>query len=222
MLYKCAFSDCVFFLHALILLHADAIVKYFMLSYPQCYNTRMATTQKPNGTTPRGTRKYVRVKDRRQGLEPAKRTQLSNKNANQWTITPKQIKFTELWLTPGSETFGNAYQSAVQAGFSVSTAIKISSNALGLEWVQAAKKRLITLEPSHTIKALEHMALHSKQDRDKIKALELVGKIQGLFVDRSISHIDVQFTNEVPRPVLDIQPQRPDVTEARTVDTTDE
>ena len=173
-------------------------------------------------TKTKSPRKYVRVKDRRQGLEPAKRTQLSNKNANQWTITPKQIKFTELWLTPGSETFGNAYQSAVHAGFSVSTAIKISSNALGLEWVQAAKKRLITLEPSHTIKALEHMALHSKQDRDKIKALELVGKIQGLFVDRSISHIDVQFTNEVPRPVLDIQPQRPDVTEARTVDTTDE
>ncbi len=149
-------------------------------------------------------KKYVRVKDRRQGLEPNKRSQVVAKQANQWTITPKQIKFVELWLTPGSETFGNAYQSALQAGFTHEYAKVITSDAQGLEWVQAAKKRLITLEPSHTIKALEHMALHSSQDRDKIKALELVGKIQGLFVDRSIQHIDVQFTNEVPRPIIDL------------------
>lgn len=149
-------------------------------------------------------KKYVRVKDRRQGLEPNKRSQVVAKQANQWTITPKQIKFVELWLTPGSETFGNAYQSALKAGFTHEYAKVITSDAQGLEWVQAAKKRLITLEPSHTIKALEHMALHSSQDRDKIKALELVGKIQGLFVDRSIQHIDVQFTNEVPRPIIDL------------------
>lgn len=149
-------------------------------------------------------KKYVRVKDRRQGLEPNKRSQVVAKQANQWTITPKQIKFVELWLTPGSETFGNAYQSAKLAGFGEEYSKQITSDAQGLEWVQAAKKRLITLEPSHTIKALEHMALHSSQDRDKIKALELVGKIQGLFVDRSIQHIDVQFTNEVPRPIIDL------------------
>lgn len=149
-------------------------------------------------------KKYVRVKDRRQGLEPAKREKVVARQANQWTITPKQIKFVELWLTPGSETFGNAYQSAKLAGFSEEYAKQITTDAQGLEWVQAAKKRLITLEPSHTIKALEHMALHSSQDRDKIKALELVGKIQGLFVDRSIQHIDVQFTNEVPRPVIEV------------------
>lgn len=150
-------------------------------------------------------KKYVRVKDRRQGLEPAKREKVVARQANQWTITPKQIKFVELWLTPGSETFGNAYQSAKLAGFSEEHAKQITTDAQGLEWVQAAKKRLITLEPSHTIKALEHMALHSSQDRDKIKALELVGKIQGLFVDRSIQHIDVQFTNEVPRPVIEVE-----------------
>lgn len=152
----------------------------------------------------KGTRKYVRVKDRRQGLEPKKRSQnLTSTQANQWTITPRQIKFVEQWLTPGSDTFGNAYQSALAAGFGQEYAKKITTNTLSLEWVAEAKKRMTTLEPSHTIKALEHMALHSRQDRDKIKALELVGKIQGLFVDRSISHIDVQFTNEVPRPILD-------------------
>lgn len=157
-------------------------------------------------TTKRKTSKYVRVKDRRQGLEPAKREKMTAKHANQWSITPRQIKFVELWLTPGSQTFGNAYQSAKLAGFSDDHAKRITTNTLALEWVQEAKKRLITLEPSHTIKALEHMALHSRQDRDKIKALELVGKIQGLFIDRSISQIDVQFTNEVPRPTIEIEP----------------
>lgn len=155
-------------------------------------------------------RKYVRVKDRRQGLEPQKRLKMSSKNANQWTITPKQIKFVELWLTPGSETFGNAYQSAKLAGFSEAHAVKLTSESQGLEWISEAKKRLVTLEPTHIIKALEHMALHSRQDRDKIKALELTGKIHGMFIDRSISHVDVQFTNEVPRPVIDVQaPQAP-------------
>lgn len=150
-------------------------------------------------------KKYVRVKDRRQGLEPAKRSKVVSSQANQWTITPKQIKFVELWLTPGSATFGNAYRSAVEAGFSDEYSRQITTDTLSLEWVAEAKKRLITLEPSHTIKALEHMALHSSQDRDKIKALELVGKIQGLFVDRSIQHIDVQFTNEVPRPIIEVE-----------------
>lgn len=149
-------------------------------------------------------KKYVRVKDRRQGVEPSKR-KMATKQANQWTITPRQIKFVELWLTPGSETFGNAYQSAIKAGFSQDHAVRLTSDTVGAEWIAEAKKRLITLEPSHTIKALEHMALHSRQDRDKIKALELVGKIQGLFIDRSISHIDVQFTNEVPRPIIEVE-----------------
>lgn len=152
-------------------------------------------------------RKYVRVKDRRQGLEPAKR-KMASKQANQWTVTPKQIKFVELWLTPGSETFGNAYQSAVKAGYSPNHAKDITTNTQNLEWVQEAKQRLITLEPSHTIKALEQLALHSRQERDRIKALELIGKIQGLFIDRSISHIDVQFTNDVPRPVVDLTPEQ--------------
>ena len=151
-----------------------------------------------------GTRKYVRVKDRRQGLKVTDRPLKEVSVGNQWTMTPRQIRFIELWLTPGSPHFGNAYQSAKNAGYSDAMAGKITSNQLGLEWVAEAKKRLINLNPNHTVKALEHMALHAKQDRDRIKALELVGKIQGLFIDRSISHVDVQFTNAVPRPLTEI------------------
>jgi phage terminase small subunit len=144
------------------------------------------------------------MKDRRQGLDVTERPVKEVTNGNQWTLTPRQIRFVELWLTPKSPTFGNAYQSAKEAGYSDGMAVKITSKQLSLEWVAEAKKRLINLEPNHTVKALEHMALHAKQDRDRIKALELVGKIQGLFIDRSISHVDVQFTNEVPRPIIDL------------------
>lgn len=161
-------------------------------------------------TKPTTNRKYVRVKDRRQGLAPKKRVYKDVANGNQWTITPRQLKFVELWLSPRSETFGNAYQSAVQAGFSDGLARQISSNALSLEWVQAAKQQLISLTPNHVIKGLEHEALNASQSRDRIKALELIGKLQGQFIERSISHVDVQFTNNVPRPVIDIeQPSEP-------------
>jgi hypothetical protein len=161
-------------------------------------------------------KKYVRLKDRRVGLLPSQRTiDRFEKNANQWTITPQQIRFVELWLTPKINNapnpyFGDAYQAATQAGFSDSYAKRIVTESEGLEWVREARKRLVSFAPTHTLKQLENMALHAKKDSDRIRALELIARIQGLFIDRSIQQIDVQFTNSVPRPVTDVEvSQRP-------------
>lgn len=160
-------------------------------------------------TTPRNMskKKYVRPKDRRQGLEVKKRSTEEVAQPNQWKNTPKQNNFLKYWLTPNEPTFGNAYQSALKAGFSNNYAKIITSDAQGLEWVKEGRKYLTNLEPHHTIKKLEHEALHANQSRDRLKALELIGKIQGLFVDRSISHVDVTFTNDMPRPVIEVTEQ---------------
>lgn len=154
-------------------------------------------------------KKYVRIKDRRVGLAPSQRTiDKFEKNANQWTITPQQIRFVELWLTPKIDNkpnpyFGDAYRAGVEAGFTDSYSRRIVGQAESLEWVSEARKRLISFKPAHTLKQLEDMAINSKKDSDRLRALELIARIQGLFIDRSIQQIDVQFTNSVPRPIID-------------------
>lgn len=145
-------------------------------------------------------KKYVRVKDRRVGVAVKERKQISERNANQWVVTPKQMKFVEYWLDTKSPTYSNAYQSAIRAGYSTNHAKQITSNVLSLEWVKEAKRRLRYFTPDHTLQLLQDHAMNAK-DSDSLRALELIGKIQGLFIDRSIHQIDVQFKNEVPRPV---------------------
>lgn len=149
-------------------------------------------------------KKYVRPKDRRQGLTVKQRAQSDQLQANQWQNTPRQNDFLKYWLSPKEATFGNAYQSALKAGFSEQYAKVITSDAQNLEWVREGRKYVQNLNPEHIIKGLEEEALHAPQSRDRIKALELLGKIQGQFIERSVSHVDVTFTNDMPRPVIDL------------------
>lgn len=117
----------------------------------------------------------------------------------------RQRAFIENWLHPKSETFGNAYQSALSAGFSEPTARTITGNAKGLEWVQQAKQLYASLEPEHIYLAMQEEALNAKASRDKLKALELMAKIRGMFIERTQSEVSVKFVNSVPRPVIDIR-----------------
>lgn len=120
-------------------------------------------------------------------------------------LTKRQYRFIDNYLTPTSETFANAYQSAVEAGFSKSYARIITNNSLGLEWVQEAKKNLSAYEPEHIYRAFQGIAQSNAQDRDKLKALELMGKAQGMFIDRVQQQVEVKFINDVPRPeIIDV------------------
>jgi len=119
----------------------------------------------------------------------------------------RQRAFIEAWLHPDSDTFGNAYQSALQAGFSESMARVITGNAKGLEWVAQAKSLYASLEPEHIYLAMQHEALNAKASRDKLKALELMAKIRGMFIERSQSEVSVKFVNSVPRPVIEVREQ---------------
>lgn len=116
----------------------------------------------------------------------------------------KQRLFVELWLNPSNkDTFANAYESAKQAGFSETYARVITGNANNVEWVQQAKELLVgALQPEHIYQSMQNIALNAKQDRDKLRALELMAKIRGMFIDRSVSEVNVKFTNNVPRPVI--------------------
>lgn len=156
-------------------------------------------------------KKYVRVKDRRQGLAVKNRTPSKTiKNANQWTSDPRHDLFATYWLTPQidgkrNELFGNAYQSAVKAGFSPHHSKQITSNVLSLQWVKEAKSRLASYNPEHIVKKLERYT-DSAKDSDAIRALEVLARVKGMFIDKQINlNYDVTFENSVPRPHIDAQ-----------------
>jgi hypothetical protein len=116
----------------------------------------------------------------------------------------KQTKFLEYWLLPESETFSNAYQSAKKAGYADNYARVITGNVQNIEWVQEAKALIVkNLSPEHIVLGLQHKAINAKQDRDQIRAYELLAKIRGMFIERSQSEVNVTFSNSVPRPVVD-------------------
>lgn len=120
--------------------------------------------------------------------------------------TKRQKKFIEYWLNPTSSTYGNAFQSAVQAGYSDKSARVITGNARNLQWVQEAKKLLVAdLQPEHIYLGIQHLAETSRQERDRLRAYELMAKIKGMFIERSQSEVSVTFTNSVPRPVIDAE-----------------
>lgn len=122
------------------------------------------------------------TKDNRVGLKPKQRKLVKTK-ANQWSNTPQQHKFMELWINPRSETFGNAYQSAVQAGYSPHYANQIASPAVHNEWIQAYKRKLL-LGEEHLKRLLSDLAINAPDSRSpddtRVKAIETLARIEGL------------------------------------------
>lgn len=108
-------------------------------------------------------------------------------SANQWAGTPEQEKFLVLYLDPKSQSFGNAYVSAMEAGFSESYARVVASPSVNRLWVQEARD-LVKLGPEHVVQALQELALDTdNRPSDRIRALELVGKASGMFAERHVN-----------------------------------
>lgn len=114
-------------------------------------------------------------------------------------LNRKQLKYVMNYYDPNSETFGNSYESARAAGFGKVYSIQLASPARNNLWVLEARKRMTHYSPDHIYQALQEVA-QTAAPRDKLKALELMGKAKGMFIDRTQSDIHVTFTNNVPRP----------------------
>lgn len=71
--------------------------------------------------------------------------------ANQYNLDPRQKLCWEFYTNPKSETFGNAYQSAIKAGYAETSCISITSE----NWFQEKTRRLNMLSKAE--KVLEEM-----------------------------------------------------------------
>lgn len=112
---------------------------------------------------------------------------------NQWMGTQQQERFLQAYLDPQSHTFANVYASAQEAGYSETYAKVMSSPSFNLQWIKEARN-IVSMKPEHVIQRLQREALNDEnRTTDKLKALELIGKAQGMFVDRKlIGHVNLE------------------------------
>lgn len=111
----------------------------------------------------------------------------TDRRPNQWTNNPKQ----ELWATyymdvTNIDTFGNAYASAIKAGYSDNYARQIASPAINNLWIKEYKRTAI-LSSEHIVQGVQRIAVSGMKDSDRLRAYELLARLQGLLVDKSIT-----------------------------------
>lgn len=143
-----------------------------------------------------GKNKGLAPKDRKQGAI-----------ASQWRSTPKQELFISLYIDPNSPTFGNAYKSAIQAGYNHSYAIQIASPAIANKWLQDyTRKSNITIDHlKESIVDIIRGNIDSRSKTDtKLKAIELLAKLDGHMIERKqvASVIKVEL-GQVNAPITD-------------------
>lgn len=96
------------------------------------------------------------------------------------TLDPRQLDFLRRYLSPDSDTYSNALQSALAAGYKQEYAEVILQRAPWLSEMVGEGQGVTTDYIIQGIKA------ETKGDRarDRLKAYELLGKSQKLFTDR--------------------------------------
>lgn len=115
-----------------------------------------------------------------------------------WRGNRKQRLFMHYWLEPSSDTFGNAYQSGLKAGFSESYSKHITSTAP--LWLSEYMQKL-ELHPEHIKQGIAKIATGEIDSRSvddtRLKAYELLAKYSGMD--------SKQTTNiTVVQPILDL------------------
>ena len=106
---------------------------------------------------------------------------------------PKKQDFLKRYYNPSSETYANAYASAIAAGYSENYSRQIVS--IGSRWVKIGNYVDATnLTPEHIIKSAEKIALKpDAKDADKLKSLEFLAKTHGMLVDKKIvAHTNIE------------------------------
>lgn len=84
--------------------------------------------------------------------------------ANQYQLDPRQKLCWESYVNPKSETFGNAYQSALKAGYEEATAAQITS----FDWFVEKRRRLNLVSKAEKVldETLELIAVNEEGKTD--------------------------------------------------------
>lgn len=96
-----------------------------------------------------------------------KRPQKDLQRKSRKQLNPKQAEFLRYFQDPKSETFGNAYRSALKAGYSEAHAKQITTPSRGPEITRTAMQQALEdIGITDEFLAGRHKALLSKRDKD--------------------------------------------------------
>lgn len=99
------------------------------------------------------------------------------------TAQRKREEFCFNYLDPKSPTFANIRSSAIDAGYSPQTAHDMATRPNRYAWIKSAVG-LIDMEPEHIIQKFQDLALNGDSQKIQLKALEMLGKAKGMFIER--------------------------------------
>jgi hypothetical protein len=103
-------------------------------------------------------------------------------------LDPRKKKFLANYYNPESDTYANAYRSALNAGFTHHYSKIIMSPAYNNNWVRIENYyEKTSMTPQHIISSAERLALRSPKEENQMKALEFLAKIHGMLVDKKIT-----------------------------------
>jgi hypothetical protein len=111
------------------------------------------------------------------------------------TNTPQQLEFVRNYLSPTSETYGNAYASAKAAGYSESYSKSITDQA---PWLSELLGKTQLVSPDEVISGIK-AETSTEKAADRLKAWELLGKHLKLFTDKVDLGGEVAVTFKVTR-----------------------
>jgi hypothetical protein len=123
------------------------------------------------------------------GKKPTKSPGRTKKNERgELVLDPRKKKFLDNYYNPESDTYANAYRSAINAGFKPSYAKIIMSPAYNNNWVRIENYyEKTSMTPEHIISSAERVALRSPKEENQLKALEFLAKLRGMLVEKKIT-----------------------------------
>lgn len=104
---------------------------------------------------------------------------------------PRQLKFLGLYMDPDSLSYGNALQSALRAGYSENYGKQIAS--ISLNWLTENNRKSNGPTSDEIVDRLFAEAKEARASKDRIRALEILAKIQKLFSDGTNVQINQAF-----------------------------
>lgn len=109
------------------------------------------------------------------------------------TLDPRQAKFLELFSNPESETFSNAYQSAIKAGYSEGYAVNLKSKS---KWITENNREITKDELVKKAKVVLDKSLNSKDEKIAQDTAKFIAKTDPEFSEKS------EHTHILPTPLL--------------------
>lgn len=112
-----------------------------------------------------------------------------------WKANKKHNLFMSNYLTPGTQYFANAYQSALAAGFSKSYSLNITN--LAPKWISEYIDKL-DFQPEHIKQGIQQLAtkqFSEQQSRSpadtNLKAFEILAKITGMIDSKQGTTVNI-------------------------------